>query len=498
MYLKPQVNKRIASGLIWAIVIAGLLIRIIVYLQNRNLIIDEANVVRNLYERGFAGLALPLQYEQFAPPVFLWIEKLNTILFGYHEYALRLYPLLCGLASLFLMRAILNKLKVTAIAAWYPLLLLATSAIFIRYSSEVKQYMPDVFIALVLVWCALKWDIEQDSGRAFALKWIATGSIAIWASMPAVFVLAGIGAYYGVEMLSYRAYKKVLPLIFIDTVWLAEFLFYYFSILQPQTEIPGLVSFHQGYFLYVTPVNAHEWWANGQILLNIFWQFGQIGKVATVLHIMLFTVGVFTLLRHNFSKAALLLLPIVAVLAASAVNKYSLIERLCLFFIPLILLVMAYGLQFIMASLSSGMKYGLAGLLAVVGILNAAQMLKNPFRYEQLTDGIQYVKERNIAPKDVCFYHSCGAALHYYTQIHPAKKKWKDFDRADVLPWYTNYDSLAWQIKYVWKLDRPIAFVFTNATNQEYNDRDKALQHYLRPLTRLDDTAVRVVIYKTN
>ncbi len=496
MYLDQEAKKRITNGTIWVIIIAGLLLRLVVYLQNRNLIIDEANVVRNLYERGFGRLALPLQYEQFAPPVFLWIEKLNAILFGYHEYALRLYPLLCGLGSLFLMRGILNKLQVMAQAAWYPLLLLATSAIFIRYSSEVKQYMPDVFIALALVWYALKWDIVQDRGKALIWKWVLAGSMAIWASMPAVFVLAGIGAYYGVEVLSSRTYKKMLPLVFIDIVWLAEFLFYYFSILQPQTEIPGLVSFHQGYFLDTTPANAHEWRANGQILLNIFWQFGQIGKVATVLHIMLFAAGVFTLLRHKFSKSALLLLPIVAVLVASAINKYSLIERLCLFFIPLILLVIAYGLQFIMASLSSGMKYGLIGLLAVVGILNAAQMLKNPFRYEQLTDGIQYVKERNIAPKDVCFYHSCGAALHYYTQIHPAKKKWKDFDGADVLPWYTNYDSLSWQIKNVWKLDRPVAFIFTNATMQEYHERDSALQHYLHPVARLEDTGVRVVVYK--
>lgn len=498
MYLNLQVKKRIANSVIWAIIIAGLLLRLVVYLQNRNLIIDEANVVRNLYERGFGGLALPLQYEQFAPPVFLWIEKLNIILFGYHEYALRLYPLLCGLGSLFLMRGILNKLQVTALAAWYPLLLLATSAIFIRYSSEVKQYMPDVFIALTLVWYALKWGIEQNSGSAFAWKWIIAGSIAIWASMPAVFVLTGVGAYYGVRVLSAKAYAKMQPLLFIAIVWLAEFLFYYFSILQPQTEIPGLVSFHHGYFLYATPANTHEWRANGHILLNIFWQFGQSGKFITALHVMLFVTGAFTLLRQNFSKAALLLMPIAAVLAASAASKYSLIERLCLFFIPLILLVMAYGLQFVTANLSSGMKYVLTGALALAGILNAVQMLKNPFRYEQLTDGIQYVKQRNIPPKDVCFYHSCGAALHYYTEIHPQKKRWEDFGKADVLPWYTNYDSLAWQVKNVWKLDRPVAFIFTNATMQEYHERDSALQHYLHPVARMEDTAVRVVVYEAN
>lgn len=498
MYLNQQAKKRITNGVIWTIIITGLLLRLGVYLQNRNLIIDEANVVRNLYERGFGGLAFPLQYEQFAPPVFLWIEKLNAILFGYHEYALRVYPLLCGLVSLFLMRSILNRLQVIALAAWYPLLLLATSAIFIRYSSEVKQYMPDVFIALALVWYALKWDIEQDSSSAFIWKWVLAGSIAIWASMPAVFVLTGVGAYYGIEAFSAKAYKKMPPLLIIAMVWLAEFLFYYFSILQPQTEIPGLVSFHKDYFFYITPADMQEWRISRNVLLNIFWQFGQLGRLTTITHIALFIAGAYAALRNNISRAILLLLPILVVLAASAADKYSLIERLCLFFIPLILIIIGYGLQFVLIYLPRYLGFSLLVGIAFVGIGNAMQMLRNPFKYEELTAGIQYVKQRNVPPKDVCFYHSSGAALYYYTEIHPQKRQWAAYGKADVLAWNTDYDLLAWQIKNVWKLDRPIAFIFTNATMQEYHVRDSCLQRYLRPINRLEDTAVRVVIYKAN
>src|SRR5690606_20568037 len=85
--------------LVIALIAIGIILRLYVYFQNRNLIIDEANVARNIAERGFAALALPLDYAQYAPPVFLWITKFFTMLFGMGEMALRLYPLLCGIAS---------------------------------------------------------------------------------------------------------------------------------------------------------------------------------------------------------------------------------------------------------------------------------------------------------------------------------------------------------------------------------------------------------------
>src|SRR5690606_38617178 len=119
----------------WAILLFGISLRIFMYLQNRGLIIDEANIVRNIYERDFYSLATPLNYEQFAPPVFLWILKLNSFLFGYSEYAMRLYPLFAGITSVYLLYLLSKQYMFRA--AWYPLFLFATAYIFVRYSTEV-------------------------------------------------------------------------------------------------------------------------------------------------------------------------------------------------------------------------------------------------------------------------------------------------------------------------------------------------------------------------
>ena len=100
-----------------ALLVAGIGLRIYIYLQNRNLIIDEANIACNIYERGFMALLQPLDYYQYAPPSFLWITKLSSLLFGMDEMELRLYPLLCGIADLLLFYKILRQLMPLFVAA---------------------------------------------------------------------------------------------------------------------------------------------------------------------------------------------------------------------------------------------------------------------------------------------------------------------------------------------------------------------------------------------
>src|SRR4051812_35183583 len=127
---RKETLLRIFIGIIIAF---GIFLRLITFFHNRNLIIDEANIVRNLAERGFGGLVLPLSYEQYAPPVFLWIEKLLSLLFGYGEQAMRLYPMCCGLGTLFVFPVIARKLMGRE-AFWLPLAYLANGFIYIKYS----------------------------------------------------------------------------------------------------------------------------------------------------------------------------------------------------------------------------------------------------------------------------------------------------------------------------------------------------------------------------
>ena len=70
------------------------------YVSHASLWIDEAALARNIIDRPVSALFFPLDYAQVAPPGFLLIQKAVVLTIGASEYALRLFPLLCGVAAL--------------------------------------------------------------------------------------------------------------------------------------------------------------------------------------------------------------------------------------------------------------------------------------------------------------------------------------------------------------------------------------------------------------
>ena len=143
-----------ARNLIWGIVGFGITLRIVQYFHNRSLWLDEAMLALNIIDRSFAQLVMPLDYNQGAPIGFLLTEKLFVEIFGRSEYVLRLFPLLCGVISLFLFVNVARhflELKSLVVATG----IFAISYKLIFYSSDVKQYSSDVAIALALYALAL-------------------------------------------------------------------------------------------------------------------------------------------------------------------------------------------------------------------------------------------------------------------------------------------------------------------------------------------------------
>ena len=89
------------SGLALLLVI-GAVLRAAPFLLDRSLWLDEAKLALNVLERSPAQLFGPLDYGQAAPVGFLLLEKQAVAAFGEGERALRLVPLLAGVASLWL------------------------------------------------------------------------------------------------------------------------------------------------------------------------------------------------------------------------------------------------------------------------------------------------------------------------------------------------------------------------------------------------------------
>ncbi len=109
MTQEPSPDRIFLRRVSLAAVALGCLLRIVQYLLDRSLWMDEAYLSLNILHRSFAGLCRALDYHQGAPIGFLLLEKSAVRLWGGSEYVLRLIPLLAGIASVLLFYRLASK-----------------------------------------------------------------------------------------------------------------------------------------------------------------------------------------------------------------------------------------------------------------------------------------------------------------------------------------------------------------------------------------------------
>jgi hypothetical protein len=475
----------IALILLW-----GVAIRIFLYLQNRDLIIDEANIARNLYERGLAQLALPLNYEQYAPPVFLWIEKVFVTLLGYSEYALRLYPLLAGIASLFLFTLVMERVG-SLRSVWYSLFLMVVSYTFIRYSSEVKQYMPDMMITLGLIYAALTIDIQKIPGARFFITWLVLGSVAIWASMPSIFILSGIGCYYLYLCTIEKDRSQQMMMAGIGAAWSVQFLIYYIVILRPEANSEYLQTYHAAYFLNLVPKNIGELKHNWYLFLELLNQSSGYAVLCWKFNLVMMITGIIFLIKKDMSRAMLIIVPVFLALLAAALHQFSLIPRVSLFMMPLFLLMIGYGVEQVMQTKLIILQAAMI-LMAFYAIKNfniTPELLKHPNKDEVLTDEFAFLKKHNIAGGQLYIGNGSTPAYIYYTQIHPGKGNWQQLTGATLLHWDSNYEDIATHAP------DTSAFLYTAVGQEELKQHKAVLEKYLRCTDSIEIIAPRCFVY---
>ena len=141
----------------YLILFTGIFLRIAQYFFNRSVWFDEAQLALNIIDKDFRGLLKPLENNQIAPVLFLFLEKLITLIAGVSELSLRFIPLIFGILCLPLIYFVTKELAKNKYAGLVALFLFSTSEVLIRYSTEVKQYECDVFAALLLFLILILW-----------------------------------------------------------------------------------------------------------------------------------------------------------------------------------------------------------------------------------------------------------------------------------------------------------------------------------------------------
>lgn len=418
-----RANARALDALSWTAIAVGAVLRIAQYLSNRSLWADESYLALNILERSFGQLVEPLAHNQAAPYGFLFLEKLAVVAFGQSEYALRLVPLVAGLASLALFWRIAKRvLRPEIVPA--AVALFAVSDQLVYYASEVKQYSTDVAVTLAIVLGTLVLVERGLTWRRVAVAAVA-GAVAVWFAHPAIFVLAAGGLTLlasGInrdeqDTRDERDYLNILSKLGVmGGAWVASFGAFYWVSLGDMAENAKRQRFWREAFMPMPPFTA-EWaaWTKATFL-ETFANPGGFDPVWVA--VALVAAGCVWAVVRDWRRAALLVGPIALCLAASALKKYPFSSRLLLFAVPLLILLAFEGVELISERAGRRVGPALAGVAAAAllafPLASAARHLFDPRTREEIKPVLAWVRDQRQPGDVVYLYYGAQYPMRYY------------------------------------------------------------------------------------
>ncbi|MEP6571605.1 MAG: glycosyltransferase family 39 protein [Gemmatimonadota bacterium] len=357
---------RLAPG---TLIVLGALLRLRAYFHFRPLWLDEAMLSLNIGSRSFVQLLKPLTDDQSAPIPFLWATRLSITVGGMNEASLRLLPLVCGVLLLVLLWRTARNLLDT-LPALVALAMAVLSPLLIYYSNEVKPYVVDALVTLIVVNAVLVVIADSESPKPWRRLGL-TGVFAVLASAPAFLVLAGAGAALLFTPGIWAGRESRRRLLFTGTAWACTFGVVYVAFIRPAASNPYLQTYWASSFL--SPLEPHlasrAASAFGTTMQGIFVGDGGSWRATVGLALLLgCAAGAVRLARtRGVPILMLLVVPPLAAVAASMVHRYPIAPRLMLFASPLTILLLAAGLDGFTARLERGART--VALLVVSGAI---------------------------------------------------------------------------------------------------------------------------------
>ena len=390
----------------------GVLCRVRQYGANTSLWHDEAFVALNAIQKSFAGLLGSLDWHEASPPGFLIVEKLIVLSLGRSEYALRLIPLLAGIAAMIGFAGLARQVCGTGMVCLWAILLTAASPTLIAHSNMVKHFSLDILWAVLLVWLAARiWRLDRP--RWMLLVWGGLGSVGPWFSFASLFVFAGTSL--GLTARAFRDWRwperAAYLLANLEVVTAVGLL------LGPiQVQATGqLVKFwvKAGAFPDTNSLWALVYWLlrSGSGLAAYFWR--QPGPVLLVL-IVLGSVCWWRTGRRP--ELSLVLLPVLMALIASGFHRWPFGgNQHMVFAAPAAILLLAEGVEAVRLRLASWhwwVGWAFVALLLLPGTVNAAYRIVIPRHKYELRPVIEFV-QRYREPGDYILVFD-PAAVEFY------------------------------------------------------------------------------------
>jgi hypothetical protein len=397
------------SVLGWSFVAVGIALRLVRYADNRALWLDEAMLALNLIDRGFLELLRPLDYTQAAPPLFLLLEKLAVVGLGESEHALRLVPFLAGVTALVLFRQLAAR-ALPGLGGLVALALFAAAEPLVFWGAEAKQYSLDVLAAVALLYVASEPLLTGRLTGRRAATLAAIGALAVFASYPTIFVLAGIAAALVLGPLVGRR-RPSTPTLAVLAAWLLSVAVVFIVMAATTAEIRAALALGSGDFDTPLEIARDAWRAFGHP--------GPFARTTIGVAVLAAALGVVFLRRRSPFLLAALAVTLVATAAAAQADLYPFFARFILFLVPVVLLLVGAGVQELHDATAGRTRTVWVTTLLLLTIYPAGVAVQNLFdppKVEETRDVLRPM-EAKWRPGDSLFVaYLAQPALAYYAE----------------------------------------------------------------------------------
>jgi len=425
-----QVHDRPAGPrLAVAVVLAvGFLLPAVLYFARPSLLLDEVRLALNIGARSWVGLTRPLDYDQTAPLLFLWAEKLATVLGGVNEYALRALPFAAA-AALPPLVWLVGRRLVGEAGAVMAAAITAVSPLVLQYARQVKPYTVDAVVALVLLWLGLNWlDAPEERRNS---RWLAlAGAFVPWVSTPGIFALAGILVVVATMPPPRRPSNRLLLLL--SAVWGVSLTLAYLWIYRPAADNPYMRQFWRASLLTIgDPGFLARLW---QGIREVFWQtfvggttepgvaplLDELANPGAAALLAVWMLGVTRVAPGAGRRRwALVVGPLAVALAASCVGKYPIAARTMLFAVPTLALGAAAGWLALVRGVAPRLQLGVS-VLAAACLLGPPLVLDSHLvvhrrAFEDVQDAVHEYAHRRAPGESIYVFAAALPAWTFYT-----------------------------------------------------------------------------------
>ncbi|MBI9077228.1 MAG: glycosyltransferase family 39 protein [Desulfatibacillum sp.] len=404
------------QAMFFPIIVGGAILAVYQFFLNRSLWLDEASLALNIINRDFAGLARALDYNQVAPIGFLFVEKLLVMAFGENELALRLFPLVCFLASIPFFYLFSEKLVENHVIALMATAIFSIAWSILRYSSEVKQYSTDVLFAIVIVYYLLHLKVLNN--RSLVI-FAVFGGIALWFSNTAIIMLFISGVYL---MYFELLRKKSFKILSILMLWAASFSIYYFFFIHNHPTRAFMATYWGNSFLPLNPFATKFYiflFSSTKDIYAYLLGFGPFWFIPAT--ISLSAIG-FLLYQKKYIVIYFCLAPMFITLFLSAFHLYPFSRRLLLFILPQIIIIYSIGLYNLFQLIKSKLPI-LPVVLLILPVIIMFYPLYLQFTrdFDEVKDSLEYMEKNIQKDESIYIYYGSNRAFEFYEKTGAVK-----------------------------------------------------------------------------